>query len=61
MKLKTRPKYYYRSFGVIYIIAFLFVLYSAFNGLLFGWWFVVLIGVASLYWISKFWKEWKRK
>ena len=60
MKLKTRPKYYYRSFAVVYIIAFLFILYSASNGLPYGWFIVILMALVSSYWVSKAWKEWKK-
>ena len=52
-----RPKYYYRSFAVIYILIFLWILYSAINGLTYGWFIVVLIGFASVYWIFKAWEE----
>ena len=60
MKQKTRPKYYYRSFAVIYIIIFLWILYSTINGLPYGWFVVILIALASSYWIFKAWEEWKK-
>ena len=61
MKLKTRPKYYYRSFAVINILIFLWILYSAINGPPHGWLLVILMGFISTYWVSKAWKEWERK
>jgi len=54
---KTRPKYYYRSFAVIYILVFLFVFYSAINGVPYGWFLVILMILVSSYWIIKAWKE----
>jgi|TARA_Y100000310_G_scaffold91480_2_gene88862 hypothetical protein len=56
-----RPKYYYRTFALIYILIFLWILYSAINGLLYGWFFVGLIALFSVYWISKAWKELKKR
>ena len=61
MKLKTRPKYYYRSFTVVYILIFLWILYSTINGLPYGLFFVILMGFVSTYWISKAWEEWKKR
>jgi len=61
MNLIKRPKYYYRSFAAINILIFLWLLYSAINGLPSGWLLVVLIGFASAYWIVKALKEWKGK
>jgi len=61
MNLIKRPKYYYRSFAVINILIFLWILYSAINGTPYGWFLVVLIGFVSSYWIFKVWEEWKRK
>jgi len=58
MKLKTRPKYYYRSFAVINILIFLWILYSAINGSPNGWFLVVLMVFVSGYWIGKALKEW---
>jgi len=59
MKLRTRPKYYYRSFAVFYILIFLFILYSAINGSPNGWFLVALMALLSIYWISKALKELK--
>jgi len=59
MKLRKRPKYYYRSYAVIYIFIFLWILYSTINGLSNGWFFVILMAFFSVYWTSKAWKEWK--
>jgi len=61
MKLKTRPKYYYRIFSVFYILIFLWILYSVINGSPSGWFIVILMAFVSSYWILKAWKEWKRK
>ena len=60
MKPIKRPKYYYRSFAVINILIFLFVLYSAIKGTQYGWTLVILMTFVSAYWIFKAWKEWKR-
>lgn len=60
MKPRTRPKYYYRSVAVIYILIFLWILYSAINGLPNGWFLVILLAFFSTYWIYKAWKEWKK-
>jgi len=61
MKITQRPKYYYRSFAFVYILIFLWIIYSAINGLTYGWFFVVLMAFVSAYWIPKAWKEWKGK
>ena len=61
MKPTTRPKYYYRSVAVIYILIFLWILYSAINGLSNGLFLVILLAFLSAYWIFKAWKEWKGK
>jgi len=60
MKPTTRPKYYYRSFAVISFLIFLWIIYSAINGLPNGWFFVVLMAFVSAYWIPKAWNEWKK-
>ena len=60
MKLRTRPKYYYRSFAAINILIFLWLLYSAINGAPSGWILVVLIGFASAYWIFRAIEEWMK-
>jgi len=59
MKLLKKPKYYYRIIASIYILIFLWILYSAFNGLANGLFFVVLMALVSVYWIWKALKEWK--
>jgi len=61
MKLRTRPKYYYRGFAVVYILIFLWILYSTINGLTYGWLLVVLMALVSSYWIFKAWKEWIKR
>ncbi|MCH8945652.1 MAG: hypothetical protein IIA85_01900 [Nanoarchaeota archaeon] len=61
MKIRKRPKYYYRSFAAINILIFLWLLYSAINGLPNEWFLVILMVFVSAYWISKAWKEWKGK
>jgi len=57
MKLRTRPKYYYRSLAVFYIIIFLWMFYLAINRLANGLFLVALMAVLSAYWIWKAWKE----
>ena len=61
IKPRTRPKYYYRSVAVIYILIFLWILYSAINGLPNGRLLVILLAFLSAYWIFKAWKEWRKK
>jgi len=61
MKLRKKTKHYYKINVLIYSLVFLWFIYETIKGTEYFWIFSILMGLVVVYWVWKWWKEWKRK